>query len=191
VHRLRHELEADGTIQPAAERIGRTPPPRRPGRARLAIGAAGPDATASQIASLAGVTYQAAWIALRQHRQAQQDAEAAAARARMAGAKRHPPRIRELAEQPPDLTGAACVSNRYLSPGAWTGNARRNDAQLALIICRTACPCLQACRSWALGPSATSVTGIVAGLPPKERRALRRQRNATARALPWPKRPEP
>ncbi len=67
VHQLRRELEAAALIRPVprALRAARTPPPRTPGKARLAIAALGLRATAAQVAARAGVSYQAGWQALR------------------------------------------------------------------------------------------------------------------------------
>jgi Transcription factor WhiB len=85
-----------------------------------------------------------------------------------------PPGVHTLCDPLPDLPGAACVGNKYLNENSWTGGAPYADQQLARVICRTSCPALAACRTFALTPTGMSVPGIVGGLSEGERRPLRR-----------------
>ena len=62
VRRARRDLEAAGTIPPTPRRAQRTPLPRRPGRARLAVARGA--RTTREVAAAAGVSRSMAWRAL-------------------------------------------------------------------------------------------------------------------------------
>ena len=65
VRRIRTELEQAEVIPLTPDRTTRMPLPRRPGRARIAAARLGSSATPVTVASLAGVSRQAAWKALK------------------------------------------------------------------------------------------------------------------------------
>jgi hypothetical protein len=180
VRHARARLEAAGHIPviPVSERQ-QQPRPRQPSRARDAIAAGA--ITPRQIADAARVSPQAAWKAWTKNQAALAEAREAAA------VLRRPPEIADLPVPVPRLPGAACASG-ILPPRAWTGGGTRADRIAAIGICQQLCEKLLPCREWALATGAGTVDGILGGLTPDERAAIRRQRKrqAASAGLSWP-----
>jgi hypothetical protein len=134
IRRVRRNLEQAGLIPATTTRTQRTPPPRKPGRTRLAMLAGA--ITTAEIQAIAGVSRSAIYWA-----------------------RHHPP------PRPP-LPGRACGPLPLGDPEFPVGWERESDA--AVRICLTYCPCLAACRAWAM--TQPHLTGVVGGMTQAQRR---------------------